>query len=155
MVAQVKRRMPTKRRKKKEESGFTLIELMVVIVILGLLSAIVVVNVLPQQDQALVEKARADIRQFEQGISMYKLAILTYPSTDQGLNALVEAPQNLRDPSRYPREGFIKSLPKDPWGNEYQYLYPGERGEVDIYSLGADGRLGGEGMNADIGNWQR
>ena len=128
---------------------------MVVIVIIGLLSAIVVVNVLPQQDQALVEKAKADIFQFEQALSLYKLALLTYPTTDQGLEALVKAPQNLRNRDRYPQDGYIRSLPKDPWGNDYQYLYPGERGEIDIYSLGADGRLGGEGQNADIGNWDR
>lgn len=143
----------TKGRKRRRSAGFTLIELMVVIVIIGLLSAIVVVNVLPQQDRAMVEKARADIRNLEQALSMFKLNMLVYPSTDQGLEALVNAPATLRNPERYPNGGFIRDLPEDPWGNAYLYIYPGERGDYDLYSLGADGRLGGEGDNADIGNW--
>lgn len=142
-------------RKKRKESGFTLIELMVVIVIIGLLSTIVVINVLPNQDRALIEKAKTDIRQLEQALSLYKLHMLVYPSSDQGLEALVQAPASLRNRDRYQEGGYIQSLPLDPWGNPYQYLYPGERSRIDIYSLGADGRLGGEGQDADIGNWAK
>lgn len=137
-----------------EEQGFTLLELMVVIVIIGLLATVVVVNVLPSRDKAMVEKARADIALIEQGLEMYRLDNFTYPAGGQGLDALVTPPAGLTDPSRYRRGGYVKRLPDDPWGRPYQYAFPGTRGEVDVFSLGADGQPGGEDDNADIGNWR-
>ncbi|MEO1038499.1 MAG: type II secretion system major pseudopilin GspG [Pseudomonadota bacterium] len=139
---------------RRKEAGFTLTELMVTIVIIGLLATIVVLNVLPSQERAMVEKARADIGQLESALEMYQLTMQGLPSTEDGLDALVTAPSDARQAARYPEGGFINRLPDDPWGNPYQYLFPGENGRYDIYSLGADGRLGGEGANADIGNWQ-
>ena len=125
-----------------EENGFTLVELMVVIVIIGLLATIVVINVMPAQDTARVRKAEADVATLEQGVEMYRLNRMNYPSGADGLQALVS-------------EGFIKRLPKDPWGNPYRYSAPGRNGQpFDIYSTGADGREGGEGDDADIGNWK-
>jgi len=144
----------TARRARSSEAGFTLIELMVVIVIIGLLATVVVINVLPSQDRAMIEKARADIATLEQAIEMYRLDMLAYPTTDQGLEALVSAPSGLNRPERYRPGGYVRRLPEDPWGNPYQYVFPGERSTFDLYSMGADGRLGGEGENADIGNWQ-
>jgi general secretion pathway protein G len=140
--------------RKRDERGFTLLELMVVIVIIGLLATVVVVNVLPSRDRAMVEKAKADIALLEQALEMYRLDNLTYPTTAQGLAALMQPPAGLADPARYRRGGYIKRLPDDPWGRAYQYMSPGSRGEMDIYSLGADGQPGGDGDNADIGNWQ-
>ncbi|GAB4151820.1 MAG: type II secretion system major pseudopilin GspG [Sphingomonadales bacterium] len=143
-----------KARRRRTQAGFTLVELMVVIVIIGLLATVVVVNVLPSQDKAMVEKARADISLLEQALEMYRLDNLGYPSIDQGLSALVSPPAGLARPERYREGGYIRRLPQDPWGNDYQYIEPGEHGPFDLYSLGADGRLGGEGNDADIGNWQ-
>ncbi|WP_207062853.1 type II secretion system major pseudopilin GspG [Motiliproteus sp. SC1-56] len=138
---------------KRRAQGFTLLEIMVVIVILGLLVAVVAPNVLQNQDKAMVEKARADVALLEQALDLYKLDNFSYPTTDQGLEALVNKPQSGPEPKRYNSEGYIKRLPTDPWGNPYQYLQPGEHGAVDVYSTGADGELGGEGLAADIGNW--
>lgn len=136
------------------EEGFTLIELMVVIVIIGLLATVVVINVLPSQDQARLEKAKADIALLEQALELYRLDNLDYPNVDEGLEALMTAPSSLAQPERYRQGGYIRRLPEDPWGNPYQYLYPGEKSEFDLYSLGADGRLGGGEDAADIGNWR-
>ncbi len=133
----------------KAEDGFSLIELMVVIVIMGLLTTVVVINVLPNQDRAMVEKARADIRVITQAIEMYRMDQMKYPTMDQGIEVLSRAPEG----NSFRNEGYIKSLPKDPWGQDYQYLIPGEHGSFDVFSLGADGRLGGEGLDLDIGNW--
>ena len=135
------------------QSGFTLVELMVVIVIIGLLATVVMLNVLPSQDKAMVEKARADISTLEQALETYRLENLSYPSTQQGLDALVKAPAGLARPERYREGGYIRRLPADPWGNAYQYRQPGQHGRVDVFSMGADGREGGEGESADIGNW--
>ena len=134
--------------------GFTLIELMVVIVILGLLATVVVINVLPSQDRAMAEKARADVALLEQALDSYRLDNLVYPRTDQGLQALVQPPAGLARPERYRKGGYVRRLPADPWGNAYQYRMPGQRGSFDVFSFGADGVEGGEGENADIGNWQ-
>ncbi|WCL53737.1 type II secretion system major pseudopilin GspG [Gimibacter soli] len=142
------------RKQAAKDEGFTLVEVMVVIVIIGLLATVVVINVLPSQDKAMVEKARADILILEQALEMYKLDNLTYPTTDQGLEALVTPPAGLSRPERYRPGGYIKRLPDDPWGNAYQYATPGEHGSVDIFSLGADGRMGGADLAADIGNWK-
>lgn len=135
--------------------GFTLVELMVVIVIIGLLATVVMVNVMPSQDRAMAEKARADVAVLEQALETYRLENLVYPSTAQGLGALVEAPAGLARPERYRRGGYIRRLPEDPWGNAYAYRRPGRDGmPFDVFSLGADGADGGEGDAADIGNWR-
>ena len=139
---------------RRSEAGFTLVEMMVVIVIIGLLATVVVINVLPSQDRAMLEKATADVRLLDQAIEMYRLDNLSYPRIEDGLQALISAPSSLGRSERYRTGGYIRQLPDDPWGNPYQYVYPGEHGPFDIYSFGADGQLGGEEANADIGNWQ-
>ena len=136
------------------EAGFTLVELMVVIVIIGLLATVVIVNVLPSQGKAMREKAKADVALLEQAIEMYRLDMLIYPRTEDGLQALVTPPAGGGNADRYRPGGYLKRLPDDPWGNAYQYLQPGTHGPFDVYSLGADGREGGEDENADIGNWK-
>ncbi|MGH8456115.1 MAG: type II secretion system major pseudopilin GspG [Stenotrophobium sp.] len=135
------------------QGGFTLIEIMVVVVIIGLLAAIVAPKILGRTDDARIAKAKQDISVLESALNLYKLDNYTYPSTQQGLEALVAQPSGDPQPKNYKLGGYIKSLPKDPWGNPYQYLQPGTHGEFDIFSLGADGKPGGEGVNADIGNW--
>jgi len=137
----------------RRAAGFTLVELMVVIVIIGLLATVVMINVMPSQDRAMVEKARADVSVLEQAVETYRLENLVYPRTDHGLDALLRAPAGLARPERYRRGGYIRRLPTDPWGNPYQYRQPGEHGPFDIYSFGADGASGGEADGADIGNW--
>ncbi|HEU4627028.1 MAG TPA: type II secretion system major pseudopilin GspG [Steroidobacteraceae bacterium] len=135
------------------QTGFTLIEIMVVVVIIGLLAAVIVPQVVDKVDQARVAKAKQDIASLETALTMYRLDNSKYPTTDQGLAALVTQPT---DPSiRHWRPGgYIKRISKDPWGNDYQYVYPGTHGgEYDLYSLGADNQPGGEGTDADIGNW--
>jgi general secretion pathway protein G len=141
-------------RQGNRQGGFTLIEIMVVVVILGILAAIVVPNIMDAPDKARVAKAKQDLRVIESALEMYKLDNFNYPSTQQGLEALVAPPTGDPPAPNWKPGGYVKSLPKDPWGNPYQYLSPGTHGEVDIFSLGADGKPGGEGTNADIGNWQ-
>lgn len=135
------------------QRGFTLIEIMVVVVILGILAAVVVPRIMDNPDKARVTKARQDIRVLESTLNMYRLDNFNYPSTQQGLDALAQKPSGEPEPPNYKAGGYVKSLPKDPWGNPYQYLQPGVRGEFDLFSLGSDGRPGGEGIAADIGNW--
>ncbi|MBX9880868.1 MAG: type II secretion system major pseudopilin GspG [Sphingomonas sp.] len=149
----MRKTMPKPKNRRRREGGFTLVELMVVIVIIGLLATIVVLNVLPSGDRARVEKARADIETIDQALELYKLHNFNYPTTTDGLNALLAPPASLTDPSRYQKGGYIKKLPKDPWGRDYLYAAPGQHGAYDIYTLGADGKQGGEGPDADIGNW--
>ncbi|MDX9998100.1 MAG: type II secretion system major pseudopilin GspG [Phenylobacterium sp.] len=142
-----------KPRRPHAEAGFTLVEVMVVVVIIGLLATVVMINVLPSQDRAMREKARADVAVLEQAIETYRLENLSFPTSAQGLAALTAPPQGLARPDRYREGGYVRRLPQDPWGNPYQYAYPGERGRFDVYSFGADGQKGGEGNDADIGNW--
>lgn len=137
----------------RRASGFTLIEIMVVVVILGILAAIVVPKVMDRPDTARITKAKQDIRALESALNLYRLDNYQYPSTDQGLQALVERPSGSPEARNWKPGGYLDRLPKDPWGNDYQYLNPGTHGEIDIFSLGADGRPGGEGAAADIGNW--
>ena len=137
---------------RRKRAGFTLVELMVVIVIIGLLATVVAINVLPSQDRAMVGKARADISVLEQAIETYRLDNLTFPDD---LQALVSAPAGLARPERYRQGGYVRRLPEDPWGNPYQYRRPSAHGgQFDVFSFGADGREGGEGNDADLGNWQ-
>ncbi len=143
-------RMESKSASKRKVNGFTLVELMVVIFIIGLLAAVVVINVLPSQDKAMVEKSRADIATLSQAMEMYRLDNLTYPAQSDGLNALAAAPASLAQPARYRAGGYIKKLPDDPWGRPYQLAVPGKNGAYDIFTLGADGQPGGENDNADI-----
>ncbi len=136
----------------KKQSGFTLLEVMVVVVILGILASFVVPNLLGNKEKADQQKAITDIVALENALDMYKLDNSVYPTTDQGLDALVNKPSN-PEPRNYRDGGYIKRLPSDPWGNEYQYLSPGDNGTIDIFTLGADGQEGGEGPASDIGNW--
>lgn len=138
------------RTRKSTEDGFSLIELLVVIVIIGLLATIVAINVIPAGNKARVEKAKADIATLENALEQYRLDNLTYPSTSDGLQALLTAPPGLAQPERYRQGGYIKKLPEDPWGHPYLYQAPGRKGAFDVYSLGADGTTGGEKDNADI-----
>lgn len=136
---------------KASQSGFTLLEIMVVIVILGLLVAVVAPNVLQNQDKAMVEKVKADLAVLEQSLDLYKLDNFVYPTTDQGLDALVSRPDIDPQPKNYANNGYIKRLPDDPWGNPYLYIQPGTNNRAyDLYSTGADGQAGGEGLAADI-----
>lgn len=137
----------------QRQRGFTLIEIMVVIVILGILASVVVPRIMDRPDEAKIVKAKTDIRAIKAALDLYKLDNYNYPSTDQGLEALVNRPSGNPEPRNYKEGGYLDRVPNDPWGNEYRYLSPGEHGSVDIYSLGADGQPGGEGVNADIGNW--
>jgi general secretion pathway protein G len=130
--------------------GFTLIEVMVVVVILGLLAAIIVPKVMSRPDEARIVAARADIAAVQQALKLYRLDNTFYPSTEQGLQALVQRPATQPIPANWKDGGYLDRMPKDPWGREYMYLNPGVRGEIDVFSFGADGRSGGEGNNADI-----
>ncbi len=135
------------------QSGFTLIEIMVVVVILGVLAAVVVPNIMSEPDKARVVKARQDIRALESALEMYRLDNFSYPSTQQGLEALVQQPSGDPPARNWKPGGYIKQLPKDPWGNDYQFLNPGTKRDIDIFSYGADGRPGGSDNASDIGNW--
>ncbi|QUM91041.1 type II secretion system major pseudopilin GspG [Moritella sp. 36] len=136
--------------KKRSMSGFTLLEIMVVIVILGILASMVIPNLLGNKEKADRQKVVSDIVALENAMDMYKLDNSRYPTTEQGLDALVEMPDVDPEPRDYRTGGYIKRLPQDPWGNEYLLVSPGEHGQVDIYSIGLDGE---EGSDDDIGNW--
>lgn len=135
---------------KNKQQGFTLLEVMVVIVILGILASMVVPNLIGSQERANMQKAVSDVTALETSLSLYKMDNYNYPSTDQGLEALVEKTDLEPEPRRFPENGYIKRLPKDPWGNEYVLLNPGENGKMDVFSVGPDGEPGTED---DIGNW--
>jgi general secretion pathway protein G len=134
----------------KRERGFTLIEVMVVVVILGLLAAIIVPKVMSRPDEARAVAAKADIAALTQALKLYRLDNTAYPSTEQGLQALVVRPGTQPIPANWKQGGYVDRLPKDPWGREYLYLNPGVRSEIDVFSLGADGQPGGEGTNGDV-----
>ena len=140
----------------KNKKGFTLIELMAVLVILGILGTIVVVNVAPIFQRANLEKIKADMAQTSKALEIYKFNELTYPSTSEGLEALVLPHSGLKNPFLYPENGYISSLPVDPWGKEYIYENPPRKSKkFDLYTLGADGMEGGSGEDTDIGNWMQ
>ena len=134
--------------------GFTLIEVMVVIVIIGVLAALIVPKVMSRPDEARATAARTDIASIKQALNLYKLDNHRYPNTEQGLAALVKKPTVSPIPENWKGNGYLERVPKDPWGHAYRYLQPGLHGEIDIISLGADGEVGGEGSDADIGSWE-
>lgn len=138
----------------KGAKGFTLIEILVVVVILGILAALVVPRIMERPDEARVIAAKSDIRAIISALKLYRLDNGVYPSTDQGLGALVVRPDTGVIPRNWKQGGYLDRVPKDPWGAPYQYLNPGVNGEIDVFSLGADGAPGGEGINADIGSWE-
>lgn len=133
--------------------GFTLIEVLVVVVILGILAAVVVPRFFDKPGQARATVAKADVAQIVTALNLYRLDNFVYPSTDQGLQALVSKPSGAPEARNWKAGGYLDRMPKDPWGRDYLYLSPGQRGEIDVYTLGLDGQPGGDGENADIGNW--
>jgi general secretion pathway protein G len=138
---------------KSRQAGFTLLEVMVVVVILGILATLVVPKIIGRPDEARVIAAKQDIGSLMQALKLYRLDNQRYPTTEQGLQALVARPTTAPIPPNWKAGGYLERLPRDPWGNPYQYLNPGLHGEIDNFSFGADGAPGGEGNDADIGSW--
>ena len=139
---------------RSQSAGFSLVEILVVLVIMGLLISVVAPTVLNRADEARVQKVQADFKAIETALKIYRLDNYVYPTTEQGLEALVEPSTLDPEPRNFKEGGYLAEVPLDPWGRPYLYLSPGENGEVDIYTLGADGLAGGDGQNADIGNWK-
>lgn len=137
----------------KMQRGFTLIEILVVITILAILGALVVPKIMNRPNEARVVAAKQDIRSIVQALKLYKLDNGRYPSTEQGLKALVEKPNAAPVPNNWKTGGYLEKLPKDPWGGDYLFLSPGIKGEIDVMSYGADGQQGGTESDADIGSW--
>ncbi len=150
-MIRLKRRLARNR----TEAGFSLVELMVVVFIMGLLATLIILNVAPVGDRSRLSKVRADIASLESALEQYSLDLYTYPTMTDGLGALSTPPAGV-DPTLYRQGGYIRRVQNDPWGNPYQYIFPGTRsgGRYDVFSFGADGQPGGEGPDADIGNWQ-
>ena len=137
-----------------QQQGFTLIELMIVIVIMGVLASLIVPKIMGRPDEARIIAAKQDIASIMQVLKLYKLDNQSVPTTEQGLQALVTKPTLSPVPNNWKSPGYLDKLPKDPWGQPYQYLAPGLHGEIDVFSLGADASTGGEGNDADIGSWE-
>lgn len=137
----------------KRNRGFTLIEVMVVVVILGILAAFIVPKIIGRPDEAKVAKVKSDVQALQTAMDLYRLDNGRYPTTEQGLRALVEKPNSDPIPTGWRTGGYIQKLNDDPWGRPYLYANPGEHGEIDIFSYGAEGKPGGEGISATIGNW--
>ncbi|WP_418316796.1 type II secretion system major pseudopilin GspG [Piscinibacter sakaiensis] len=144
--------IPIHATRRRPSRGFTLIELMVVLVIIGVLAALIVPNVLNRAEDARVTAARTDVNNLMQALKLYRLDNQRYPTAEQGLQALVVRPTSGPQPMNW--KPYLDKLPADPWGQPYQYVNPGVKGEIDVFSYGADGAVGGEGNNADIGSWQ-
>lgn len=144
---------PSTRAAANPARGFTLIEVLVVVVILGILAAVVVPRIMDQPDKAAVVRARQDVQAIVTALNLYKLDNFTYPSTQQGLEALVQRPTGSPPAPNWKEGGYLPRLPVDPWGQPYQYMAPGRSGDFDVWSLGKDGQPGGEGYGADIGTW--
>ncbi len=142
--------------KKNRQAGFTLIELMVVIIILGVLAGLIIPRIMGRPDEARQAKAKIQMEALESALKLYKLDNGSYPTTEQGLNALVEAPTIGNVPKNWRQGGYLEKgkVPKDPWGNDFIYVSPGSHGDVDLTCLGADAEPGGEGVNKDINNWE-
>lgn len=138
----------------RSQLGFTLIEVMVVIAIIGIMATLIVPQIMSKPDEARVIAAKQDINSIVQALKLYRLDIGRYPTTEQGLSALVTKPTREPIPQNWKPNGYVDRLPKDPWGFAYQYSNPGTRGEIDVFSLGADNKPGGTGFDADLGNWQ-
>jgi len=139
----------------RRQRGFTLVEIMVVVVIIGILGMLVVPKLLGRTGEARVTAAKTDIATLMQALKLYKLDNQRYPTTEQGLTALVQKPTTGPAANGWKEGGYVEKLPKDPWGNNYQYLQPGLHGEIDVFSLGADGQPGGAGEDADVGSWDK
>ena len=137
-----------------KQSGFTLIEVMVVIAIIGIMASLIVPRIMSKPDEARVIAAKQDIGTLVQALKLYRLDIGRYPTTQQGLQSLVEKPVTEPVPQNWKTGGYLDRLPKDPWGNAYQYTNPGTHSESDVFSFGADNKPGGTGFDADLGNWQ-
>jgi len=138
----------------QRSAGFSLIEILVVVVIIGILAAVVVPRVMDEPDRARVTKAAQDVQALVTALNMYKLDNYQYPSSEQGLEALINRPSGQPEAPNWKQGGYVDRLPNDPWGRPYQYLNPGLKGEIDVWSFGANGMPGGEGINAEIGNWE-
>jgi len=147
--------LPHPRRLTLLQRGFTLIEIMVVVAILGILAALIVPKVIGRSDEARVVAAKQDIATLMQALKLYRLDNQRYPNNEQGLNALITRPTVAPIPPNWKTGGYLDRLPRDPWGNLYQYLAPGLHGEVDVFSFGADGQPGGSGLDADVGSWEQ
>lgn len=145
--------IPTRVKQHSKQQGFTLIELMVVVVILAILAAIAVPKLMDRPDEARLVKVKQDIGAISSALQLYKLDNYRYPTTDQGIEALVTKPTTAPEPKNW--KPYLQQVPKDPWGQDYIYLSPGEHGDFDLYTLGADGQDGGDGMDATIGNWNQ
>ncbi|MDM3872568.1 type II secretion system major pseudopilin GspG [Porticoccus sp. W117] len=139
---------------RNKQTGFTLIEIMVVVVIIGILGALVVPQFLGRADETKFKAAQSDIRSIGNALDLYRLDNHNYPSTDQGLDALVSRPSGFPEAKNWNPDGYLKKMPNDPWGNSYQYLSPGSNGKYDLFSYGADGKEGGEGYDKDINSWE-
>lgn len=137
----------------RQQQGFSLLELVVVITIIGILAGVAVTKMMDKPGEARIVAARADIATLSQALHIYKIDNFAYPTSDQGLSALVTKPTLDPIPRNYKPSGYLNHVPKDPWGNDYVYFSPGQHGDFDVYSLGADGIRGGQGENADITSW--
>jgi general secretion pathway protein G len=156
MSSQLSKKMTNKKSKLQmlKNKGFTLIEIMIVLVIMGILAALVVPKLMGRADDARISQAKLDIDTMVNALKLYKLDNMRYPTTEQGLQALIKRPTTGPAANGWKSDGYISKLPKDPWGNEYQYMSPGLKAEIEIFTYGQDGQPGGVGYDADIGSWE-